>query len=391
MPLTYQEFRDIILGDAEQISRADFKEQTNLVALWHDRMPEDDIRKTSFEHDLDAFLDFCYNYLIDGIDNIMGEFFSKRLECKEMPGFSFAPIDIKGQTIQNIPYATRYIRSVFAREMLYCTNAKGERYSIRNTFLRMYRDGYIVPATCLSPSLFVHYKLDDLSYVPDVMIAYIRNVGGMMSVFSPLIYRSILRRQQQLIKTDNGHILCPTASWGSPVIAAKTCDYEHMSIVDVQEGVLEKCHRVHDDISDKHPLFEEDEFTLDTFCVPSERMTEKVTGEFSHIFFCPPYYDLEMYDDQNGLQSTTLYKTYEEWLEGYWRGTLTEAKKLGKKGGVFSFVMNNTTKGYPIGTDMDRMAKEHFEPIEELRIVNIPKNNTSDTDERYEVVYTYRM
>lgn len=391
MLLDYQEFKNIILGDARQISREDFKAKTNMVALWNNKMDTDDIRKTSFKGDLNLFLDWVYDFMIDGIDVFLAEFFEARLFCRELPGFNFAPIEIKGDSIKNKPSCTRYIRNVFAQEMLNCSNYKGAKFSIINAFRNMYRDGQVNASTFVPPSLFVHFDLNDYKYIPDLAIVYIRNTSGMMSVFSPLIYRSLLRHQQQLIKDDNHRLLCPTASWGSPVIAAKTCDYRDVTIVDVQESVLAKCHDVLDDITEQHPLFEEDTFDLFTHCIPSERMTEQVQGQYSHIFFCPPYYDLELYDDQNGLQSTTLYKTYEEWLEGYWRGTLEACKNLGKPGGVFSFVMNNVTRGVSIGTDMDRMAQEYFAELEQIKILTVSKNNDSDNNDRFEVVYTYRM
>ena len=140
----------------------------------------------------------------------------------------------------------------------------------------------------------------------------------------------------------------PSASWGSPVIATLNEEkYSDIHIVDVQQDVLNVCEDIFNDYVDKphRKLFgTKPPYSLKTFCIPSENMTEVIDGDYDTVFFCPPYYDLEIYGGSD-LQSTTLYQTYEEWLDLYWRKTVNECYKVLNTGGMFCFVMGRLCLG----------------------------------------------
>ena len=85
------------------------------------------------------------------------------------------------------------------------------------------------------------------------------------------------------------------------------------------------------------------------FCNPSETLLtqgtvmKKYKEWFDVVFFSPPYYRLELYSGTN--QSTEKYKTYDEWLEGYWMRTIQLCWYVLKKGGRLCYIINDYMDG----------------------------------------------
>jgi len=79
-------------------------------------------------------------------------------------------------------------------------------------------------------------------------------------------------------------------------------------------------------------------------CQPSEELARdksfltKYKGHFDVVFFSPPYYELELYPGKN--QSTTVYKTYRDWLEGYWLATIRLCYHVLIPGGKMCYVLS---------------------------------------------------
>jgi hypothetical protein len=90
------------------------------------------------------------------------------------------------------------------------------------------------------------------------------------------------------------------------------------------------------------------------------------------------------------LQSTTLYKTYKEWLDLYWRKTVNKCDSVLKSSGLFCFVMGKQCRGYEMGNDMKTIAEEKFNLIDEIKILP-PVESTRDSNnnmiEKYEICY----
>ena len=108
-------------------------------------------------------------------------------------------------------------------------------------------------------------------------------------------------------------------------------------------------------------------YKLETFCIPSEKMSSVLPEKYDKIFFCPPYFDLEVYAGEN--QSTALYNDYDTWLDKYWRQTVIESDIVLKKDGVFSFVMGALISGIPLASDMLKIAEEKFTLVDTYRIL----------------------
>jgi len=105
------------------------------------------------------------------------------------------------------------------------------------------------------------------------------------------------------------------------------------------------------------------------YCKPSEDLFESTDfmkqyrEHFDVVFFSPPYYKLEMYD--GGDQSTERYKTYEEWLAGYWEKTIQLCHHVLEKHGKLCYILSgygseNTKEHYDLLGDMNTITKKYF-------------------------------
>lgn len=77
-------------------------------------------------------------------------------------------------------------------------------------------------------------------------------------------------------------------------------------------------------------------------------------------FSCPPFFNVEIYSDEP-TQSGNRYKTYEEWLEGYFRLTIRNCYKALKHGGKFGMDIFNfyyKARKYFVVDDLRRIALE---------------------------------
>jgi hypothetical protein len=74
-----------------------------------------------------------------------------------------------------------------------------------------------------------------------------------------------------------------------------------------------------------------------------------IDKKFSCIFSSPPYYDLEVYSEEEN-QCNVKYKTYKEWLGGYWNNTVDNMIRM--LDGYFILTMVDKVGKYEIAKDM---------------------------------------
>jgi len=70
---------------------------------------------------------------------------------------------------------------------------------------------------------------------------------------------------------------------------------------------------------------------------------EKLKGKIGLILSCPPYFDLEIYSQEDS-QSIQKYPTYENWKVNYFHKYLDNVRELLHKDGHFAIVLGNTDK-----------------------------------------------
>lgn len=243
------------------------------------------------------------------------------------------------------------IRNIHFKDILKNTKSGMENVP---TYLDMLFDLYknlIIDYKILTPSA-IHYM----------------NEGRIGSVFSSYYFRASIMNPYLVYSLNKSvlhgtKIFTPTLGWSSYCYGFLECP-EVLEYVgtDVIPSVCEKTKELAKSLSPK----------LDTtiYCKPSEDLFKskvfmnKYKDHFDLVFFSPPYYRLEMYDGKD--QSTSRYKTYEEWLDKYWEKTIQLCHHVLEKGGKMCYILSgygsdNTKEKYDLLGDMNKITKKYFQ------------------------------
>jgi len=367
------DFINLIRGNIKPLSKQEFLKTPYIKKLW-DKLDDEDIRKKYF-NTVEDFYIFIYEFMTN--DAPLVEYFKKRLSFKEVTPIK--NVIIKDKTINNVPNNTRLLRNINLPSILDCTQDNGN--SIKNIYKNTLEYGFN-PIFLTVPSVIKDVIKNDLNS----LIPTLKTQAGTVSIFSTNTYFSLLKYTQKYVNNTevNTKVLIPTASWCSPIIAGRYTKYKEIHILDVQKEVLNVCEDLYE--YTYNDFFDEDLYTLKTFCNPSETMSTVVDDDYDLIFFCPPYYDLEVYGGSEE-QSTTLYKSYEEWLRGYWEETVKESYKVLKEKGVFSFTIGNIIKNKSMGKDLLEIAKQYFIYKDEIKITQVEEITRIDKSNKYEICY----
>lgn len=237
--------------------------------------------------------------------------------------------------------------------------------------------------------LYIHYIIDYKILTPSAR-HYIRE-GRIGSVFSSLFFRASIMNPYLVYSLNHrllkgARIFTPTLGWSSYCYGFLECPLvTHYVGVDVIPKV---CKTTAEFASRFYP-----QKPTEIYCQPSESLLEnqmfmkKYAQWFDVVFFSPPYYRLELYSGQQ--QSTTKYKSYEEWLEGYWMRTIQLCWHVLKKGGRLCYIISDymdDNKKIELVRDMNQITtKLGFQQQRILRMHNksVAVNlNQENNDER---------
>jgi hypothetical protein len=241
------------------------------------------------------------------------------------------------------------------RNMHYEDILKNTKSGIENnpTFMEMLLELYkkhIIDYKILTPSAR-HYMND----------------GRLGSVFSSYYFRASILNPYLIYSLNHStlrgtKIFTPTLGWSSYCYGFLECPYvlEYVG-TDVIPSVCQKTRQLAKHIAPSKKL--------DIYCKPSEDLFKtaafmnRYREHFDVVFFSPPYYRLELYE--GGEQSTERYKTYEEWLAGYWETTIKLCHHVLEKGGKMCYILSgyggeNTKEQYDLLGDMNKITKKYF-------------------------------
>jgi hypothetical protein len=185
-------------------------------------------------------------------------------------------------------------------------------------------------------------EIIDYKIITPSALHYIRE-GRIGSVFSSFYFRASIMNpylvyslNHQVLKGTR--IFTPTLGWSSYAYGFLECPFTKEYVgVDVIPDV---CKKTEDFIVRQYPQIENH-----IICKPSEDLLsdkiflKKYREHFDTIFFSPPYYELELYPGSN--QSTTRYKTYDEWLQGYWLKTIQLCYYVLENGGTLCYILSS--------------------------------------------------
>jgi hypothetical protein len=256
------------------------------------------------------------------------------------------------------------IRNMFYKEILQMTQSGMEN---NPTFLNVLAD------------LYLHNIIDYKILTPSGM--FYTKEGRLGSVFSSYYFRASI--MNPMIPYSLNHkvlkgskIFTPTLGWGSYCYGFMECPY--VSEYVGTDVIPQVCRKTAQFAKDYYPSKK-----CTIFCEPSENLmkdagfSNKYKNYFDAVFFSPPYYELELYPGKN--QSTTQYKTYEEWLEKYWVKTIQLCHHVLKSGGKMCYILSgygshNTKGAYDLLKDMNTISQNIFRGSTMCKIPMYNKN-----------------
>jgi hypothetical protein len=242
------------------------------------------------------------------------------------------------------------IRNIHYKDILQNTKSGIENIP---TFIDMLKDLYL--------KNIIDYKI-----LTPSSLFYMKN-GRLGSVFSSYYFRASILNPYLIYSLNHSllkgtKIFTPTLGWSSYCYGFLECPnvLEYVG-TDVIPQVCKKTKELASIVAP------EKKTTI--YCKPSEDLfktkefMKQYREHFDVAFFSPPYYKLEMYE--GGDQSTERYKTYEEWLAGYWEQTIQLCHHVLEKHGKICYILSgygseNTKEQYDLLGDMNNITKKYF-------------------------------
>ena len=165
----------------------------------------------------------------------------------------------------------------------------------------------------------------------------------------------------------NFKVLTPTLGWSSYLLGMIHNEYLNTYIgIDVIKKVCDNTRKI----------CKQNNTKCDIYCKPSKDLyidknfMGKYKSDIDFVFFSPPYYELELYNGNE--QSTNRYKSYQEWLEKYWKATMKLCYECLKNNRFMMYIIsgyNDKGKYINLETDMNKITKEvGFNFIKKLKM-----------------------
>lgn len=310
-----------------------------------------------------------YQVIVTDKNKYLTNFYNRSLKPYPMNIIEISVNNDKHSNYKNI------IRNIYYKEIL--LNTKTIQPNIRS-FMDVILDLFkhrIIDYKLITPSslsLITKFKLSNV-----LAGFYFRS-----SILNPMIPYSISTHISSPFK-----VFTPTLGWSSYLFGMLSNSHlkEYVG-VDVIKKVCDTTTTLANNRQLKNNIY----------CVPSEDLWKdtiflrKYKAYFDFIFFSPPYYQLELYPGSK--QSTTRYKSYEEWLEGYWRQTIKLCHHVLKRNKYMFFIISGykyKNKYIDIEADLNHICKE--EKFTYIKKIPMKGKNIGFTSHRQasENIYVY--
>lgn len=334
------------------ISKAKVKSSNNKIDSLKDIIKKKKLKQT--------FLKKLYKLVVTDKNVYLTNLYNRSLKVKELKEM---PICINNNKFNE--YKSQ-VRNLYYRDILLETNTI--QPNIR-PFLEVALD--------LFKNQIIDYKL----LTPSVM--KLLEKGSLSNVLSGLYFRSsimnpVVPYSLSTFYKESFNVLTPTLGWSSYLLGMLNNEHLNKYVgIDVIPKVCSNTTK----IASKHNV------DHDIYCKPSEdlyldkKFMKKYKEYFDFIFFSPPYYQLELYKGKN--QSTERYKTYEEWLEKYWKQTIKLCYETLKNNNLMIYIISGYTekKSYiNLEKDMNNISKEIGFNL--LKKINMKGTNVGFTKHR---------
>lgn len=255
-------------------------------------------------------------------------------------------------------------------EQLYFKTLHKSKPTIEEHFTNFYKNLHIKTLE-LTDSSIQYLDTYTYNYTRKCMIG---------SVMNPLVIYAIF----DMFFSNDKVVFNPCGSWLVPsYISSLYPNIERFIVVDVIEEVKDKF----------YDLFGED-VKYDFYLQPSETLLtntlfmDSYHKQVDSVFFCPPYFDYEIYDGGGDNQSTTNYNTLDLWLDNYWDKTLQVNHHVLKDGGkMFYIIADSMTEN--LMDKMEVVANKYFNKLNVYKISLQSMTMSKTNKQRYEYMYEF--
>ena len=277
----------------------------------------------------------------------LSRFYDVSLKIPDSLTISDAPMKNKQMNNNAIASYKNVIRNMFYKEILRDTRSGMENVP---TFFDVLSDLYL-------------FNIIDYKILTPSAIFYMKS-GRLGSVFSSFYFRASIMNPYLVYSLNcsvlrGTRIFTPTLGWGSYCYGF----LESPGVIEYvgTDVIPSVCKKTHEFANQFYP--DKKVHILES---PSEQLAKnrsflnRYKGHFDVVFFSPPYYRLELYPGSK--QSTTLYKTYEEWLVGYWEQTITLCRHVLAPGGRMCYILSGYGKDseFDLLNDMNNITQKYF-------------------------------
>lgn len=340
---------------------------------------------------------FYNSYLYtEEINNLFNEkLFNESLEELEKSLFNEKEKTIY---VQRKDKTKRILRNLYAQEILDDTtitnSIKGKPNflsSLENLFQGYLDDRLFAPSS-------IHLYLRDKTLQTPIYL--LQQYQSKASIINPAVLYTLLNTK--LNNNDkNKKLMTPEMSWSSYLLSFLSSgeDWNEYIGIDVMESVINKSNMMYSLFKSRN---KDSNKKVSIISKPSESLLDnsvfinKYKNTIDTVFYCPPYFDMEIYPDISGKQSIDMYPTYEEWLNNYLYKTLLLCSIVLKHKGKLAIIIGNYHKKLN-GEFYDLIGdfENYMETLKSVKLVDnyFLKNRTSPLKNnnklRGEVLYIY--
>ena len=307
-----------------------------------------------------TFLKKLYKLVVTDKNIYLTNFYNKSLKVKEL---NEMPICINNNKFTEYK---NQVRNPYYKDILLDTNTI--QPNIRpylQVIIELFKN-HIIDYKLVTPSVIKLIEKELLSNVLSGL--YFRS-----SIMNPTIPYSL-----STFFNKPFNVLTPTLGWSSYLLGILNNKNLNKYVgIDVIPKVCNNTRKIANSNNIKN----------DIYCVPSEdlyknkKFMKKYNKFFDMVFFSPPYYQLELYKGKN--QSTERYKTYEEWLDKYWKSTIKLCNETLKNNSLLIYIISGYTeksKYINLEKDMNNITK--LEGFKLYKKLNMKGSNVGFTEHR---------
>lgn len=369
-------------------------------------VPNKIIKTTSDQRYLnrDRIIEYFYEIIVRNRYKYLELFWYSYFDFKDPETLKWSGVSLTKEghpefiSTQRNDASRRVIRNLFHLELLdqtIITNSVKSKVSFWRGLVNMYNkleleDRLFAPS---SIGLFLRAKTSGTGINYHNLFYLYQAYQPKASIFNPYSIKYIFDLVTSDMASSNLKLFSPVLSWASYMLAfIYSPQFRYYLGVDVMPSVCEKTKFLADH------FIKDTERSAEIVCCPSEQLAIRYVDQMLELqnFFdvaivCPPYYDMEIYAE--GEQSINSWKTYSEWLNGYWYGTVQIMFHLIKSGGRIALIANDyqTLKGetYDLTGDLTGIMNRYFHLEHTYLLHNRTSPLRTNKKDRTERLYIY--